>query len=313
METVYHFVLNPAAGKCNAQDLIPSIEACMKGRDIPYVIYVTKAPGDCEHYIRRISEEGKPVRFYVYGGDGTLNESINGAANMPNASVGVIPGGSGNDFVRSFANKEFFSDLNAQIDGEEIGFDLLRVNDRYSVNVTNIGFDCDVVVELMKLKKFPIMRGPFGYLCGVFVTLCRKMGQKMTATLADGSTFTDSYLLCSFGNGRYYGGGFCAAPRSCADDGLLEFTLVKKLRRLRFLTVLPCYKKGMHLDKPSLRKYITYARTPSVKLHSDKPFGLSRDGEVTFHTDVEVEAVKNAIRIVLPKGAAPLEGLIQNV
>lgn len=311
METVYHFVLNPVAGKRNAEELIPHIETCMANRNIPYVIYVTKAPGDCEAYIRRVSVEGNPVRFYVYGGDGTLNESINGAANMENASIGIIPGGSGNDFVRSFDHKEFFSDLDAQIEGEPLTLDLIRVNDRYAVNVVNIGFDCDVVVELANLRKYPIMRGPFGYLAGVFIVLWRKMGKDFSIRLADGTTYENTYLICTSGNGRYYGGGFCAAPKSCANDGLLEFTLVSKLSRPRFLTVLPSYKKGTHLDKKSLEKYITYARTPSLTLHSNTPFGLSRDGEVAFYTDVEIESVNGAIRVILPKGASPQAGLIQ--
>ena len=89
MEPVqYHFLINPAAGKGGAPKLIPDITACMTGKGLPFFIHTTTAPGDAEQYVRAVCEKGLPARFYVCGGDGTLNEAVNGAAFCPHAEIG---------------------------------------------------------------------------------------------------------------------------------------------------------------------------------------------------------------------------------
>ena len=92
-------------------------------------------------------------------GDGTLNEAVNGAAYAQNAAVGVIPFGSGNDFIRNFDHSALFEDLQSQIDGEPIKVDLLSANGRYALNMINIGFDCEVVMQVDRLRHIPLLKG----------------------------------------------------------------------------------------------------------------------------------------------------------
>ena len=152
---IYHFILNPKSGRPrkqqNLEDLIKS--ACRK-RQLSYHIYYTTCPGDATEYVRsmiRISQERQ--RFICIGGDGTLSEIVNSAPSNTNVEFGVIPYGSGNDFVRNFKNQELFFDIDAQLDGETVLLDLIKYNDNYSVNVINIGFDCAAARVAAKLKR----------------------------------------------------------------------------------------------------------------------------------------------------------------
>ena len=111
------FILNPAAGRINSFERIEGeLKQVYAAGGLDYQIYETKAPGDATAYIRdycRMHDE--PVRFYACGGDGTLNEVVNGAVGFPQASVGCYPCGSGNDFVKYYGGKQHFLNLQAQI------------------------------------------------------------------------------------------------------------------------------------------------------------------------------------------------------
>ena len=105
------FILNPAAGKENAKE---KLAAQLKSvyANVDYEIYETRGRGDASAYIKQYCETNKEsVRFYACGGDGTLNEVVNGAVGFPQASVGCIPCGSGNDFVKYYGGKEIFLNM----------------------------------------------------------------------------------------------------------------------------------------------------------------------------------------------------------
>ena len=152
---IYHFILNPKSGRTRRHKHLDEVikEACKK-RHLDYHIYYTTCPGDATEYVRsmvRISQERQ--RFICVGGDGSINEIVNSAPCNPNVEFGVIPQGSGNDFVRNFSNHKMFQDIDAQVDGETISLDLIKCNDYYCANMVNIGFDCAVVKEADKIKK----------------------------------------------------------------------------------------------------------------------------------------------------------------
>ena len=95
------FLINPAAGKYDRTgEFTQTIRAACEGLD--YEILVSRAPGDCTHIAQAAASSGEPVRLYACGGDGTLNEVVNGAAGHANAAVTHFPGGSGNDFIKIF-------------------------------------------------------------------------------------------------------------------------------------------------------------------------------------------------------------------
>ena len=133
----HFFVINPEAGKVNVSDKISNdINEIFKDLYDEYRIYITKGKNDATNYVKNIceSEEGN-LRFYACGGDGTLNEVINGIIGYENASVSVIPYGTGNDFVKNFESEINFYDITRHIKSETQEVDLLNVNGLYKVHI----------------------------------------------------------------------------------------------------------------------------------------------------------------------------------
>lgn len=93
----HYFIINPAAGQGKAAKLVPAIREYMEGEGLPFTIYQTKGVGDAMAYVRYMAKKG-PARFYACGGDGTLNEVVNGLKKFPECEVALIPAGTGNDF-----------------------------------------------------------------------------------------------------------------------------------------------------------------------------------------------------------------------
>ena len=111
------FIINPAAGSYNqTEDYRKKIADICEAKGLDYSIRISGAPGRCRKIAREAAESGREYRIYACGGDGTLNEVVNGAALHPHAAVGCYPCGSGNDFVKYYGGKKYFSDIGAGID-----------------------------------------------------------------------------------------------------------------------------------------------------------------------------------------------------
>ena len=307
---IYHFILNPMSGK-NLKQAKKSVsemtnkirKACQK-RQISYRIYYTVSVGDATEYVRSmINTTQDKQRFICVGGDGTINEIVNSAPCNPNVEFGVIPHGSGNDFVRNFSNTELFSDIDAQIDGETIPLDLIKLNDYYCANMVNIGFDCSVVKEAARLKHMKLVTPGLSYIGGVVVALFKKYGTKMRIVFDDGEILDANYLLTAIGNGRYCGGGFNAVPEALLDDGLIDIAIIKKISRFTFIGLVGSYKAGTYLNNEKAMRYITYKRVPHFRMEFDEQIPICIDGEIKVADAIDFSIVKNGFNFVVPKGS----------
>ena len=143
------FIINPAAGKFDhSQQFRTKIESACRERGLRYEICVSEKAGDCRAIARRAAESGSEVRLYACGGDGTLNEVVNGAVGFSNAAVTHFPCGSGNDAIKIFSETEPFFQIERLLDAEEARFDLIRCNDTHALNVLSIGLDARVGTEI---------------------------------------------------------------------------------------------------------------------------------------------------------------------
>lgn len=302
---IFHFILNPKSGTSPKQVKLEQEikEACRKRR-LNYHIYYTTGVNDATEYVKsmiRISQERQ--RFICVGGDGTINEIANSAPCNPDVEFGVMPSGSGNDFVRNFSNTKLFSSVDAQLDGEPVSLDLIKVNDFYCVNMVNIGFDCAVVKEADKLKRSKWVAPGFSYILGVVVVLFKKFGTKMKVIFDDGEIIEKELTLTAIGNGKFCGGGFMSAPRAILNDGLLDVCAINKISRLNFITLVGSYKKGTYLDNVRAMKYIRHRRVDHFKMEFDAPIPICIDGEIKGAKTVDFQVVKNAFNFVIPKGS----------
>ncbi len=308
---IYHFLINPAAGKGNLIDTLEKkVRRVCDARGADYRVHRTTRQGDATAYVRAALEEtDERQRFFACGGDGTLCEAINGApAGDARAEFGVIPIGTGNDFARNFTAPESFFDIEKQLNGTAIALDALAYNDRYALNMINIGFDCNVVEKTGQIKRSPLIPTGLAYIAGVGITLCKPFGTPMHITLEDGTEVKEALLLSAIANGAYCGGGFRAAPRASLTDGLLDLCLIRKVSRVKFLRLVSSYRAGTHLENPLCRDVIRYHQTPSVHFAFEEPVSICVDGEIEMTDHVEIRAVQAAFTFSLPAGSVLREG-----
>lgn len=302
---IYHFILNPKSGRPRSQkNLEAIIKAACKKRQLSYHIYYTTCPGDATEYVSsmvRISQERQ--RFICVGGDGTLNEIVNSAPCNPNVEFGVIPYGSGNDFVRNFTNRDAFFSIDSQIDGNTISLDLIKYNDSYCVNMINIGFDCAAAREAAKLKKHKFITPAFSYTLGVIKVFFRKIGTEMKLIFEDGEVWEGTYTLTAIGNGKFCDGGYCAAPKAKMDDGILDICSINKISRLTLLKLISSYKKGTYLENPRAKNAFNHKRVSKFRMEFKTPVPICTDGEIKGSKTINFEVVKNAFNFVVPTGS----------
>lgn len=296
----YYFIINELAGTgVKRKLLLKQLDELKKEFDIE--TYFTKYEKDATRFVKDVcSKTNDDVCFFACGGDGTLNEVCSGAYGYKNAIVSVFPCGSGNDFVKCF-ERGSFDDVRNVMKGEVIPIDLMKVDDRYCVNVCNFGFDTVVARNVNEDRKKHGHGSKFSYTTGIIKALAIAMKNKAKVYLNDELlNESGTYLLCTVGNGQYVGGSFNCSPRALLNDGLLEVCLVKCLSRIRFFTMVNDYVEGNHLDKERYKKYITYRRVNKIRVEAPEGFDYTVDGEIIHSTEMHVEVLKNAIRLLAP-------------
>ena len=296
------FILNPMAGKGDKiAALRESIKETCERLGTDYLIYETTARYDAEDFVRKTAaESSERLRFYACGGDGTLGEVVNGVAGQVNAEVGLIPIGTGNDFVRNFADAGDFFDIEAQVMGEARAIDLIKCNDRYGINVVNVGFDCEVVVKMDQLRRNPLVPSKLTYATAIANNFFKKFGTRMKI-FADDIEIDRDMMLCAIANGGFYGGGYNAAPRAALDDGLLDVCIVEKVTRAKFIGLIGSYKAGTHLESKAAEGCITYKKCKKVALEFPCEHNFCMDGEIEKYKRVDIEIKPKAIMFAVPK------------
>ena len=179
------FIINPAAGKYDrTEEFSGKIAAACASRGLDYAIHVSEKPGDCRATARRAAESGEEVRLYACGGDGTLNEVVNGAAGFANAAVTHFPGGSGNDAIKIFSEPAAFTDLDRLLDAEEARLDLIRCNGMYALNILSIGLDARIGTDIARYKHLPFVTGKGAYILESYDKAAFMTASKLGKTVA---------------------------------------------------------------------------------------------------------------------------------
>ncbi len=292
------FIINPAAGK---KDQTAAYEAKIRpaceARGLDYEIAVSTHPGNCRTLARRAAETGEEVRLYACGGDGTLNEIVNGAAGFPNAAVTHFAGGSGNDFVKIFTQTEPFRDINALLDEPVTeDFDLIRCGKDLAVNVCSVGFDARIGTDVAKYKKLPFVKGFGAYALSAVVNTVKRVKEHYIVRI-NGEVIDGSETLILAANGRYYGGGFHPVPDADPQDGKLDVLLVKGVSRGKVLEVIGKYKDGRYADFPDL---IRHLRADRLSIQCDDVTPVNLDGELRLRKNVDIEVAEEKLRFFHP-------------
>lgn len=275
------FIINPAAGKKGSTDaLVHQIKSVFEARGLDYEIAFTDAVGDAERITRQAAEQGQDVRIYACGGDGTLNEVVNGAAGRDFMAVTNYPKGTGNDFLKIFGKdyRERFCDLAVLCDGPQAAFDLMDCNGKLGIGSICAGVDARIAADVHKYKSLPLVTGMGAYILSLVVNVLFKGISRPTAVDVGGTHMDgESAIICVM-NGRYYGGGFMPVGDAEPDDGVLDMLLVPKVSRLTFFRLVGKYAKGLYRECP---EHIT-------EYHGDGLTYTATDGDGVAVVDGEV-------------------------
>jgi YegS/Rv2252/BmrU family lipid kinase len=292
------FILNPFSGKGDTtQVVIAQAKEQLESRGELCEYRVTGGAGDATQFAREAAQVGDEVRIYACGGDGTVNEVVNGAAGYENAAVTVMPAGSGNDFIKIFGETEkYFHHLKYFADSKEALLDLIDCNGRLAVNICSVGLDARVGLGVEKFKKLPGISGTNAYLLSLLTNVVKGIRRNYRINV-DGEELDGSYTLMAACSGRWYGGSFNPVPEAMPDDGLLDFVIVKGVSRLTVANLVRKYGSGRGKDFPHL---ITIRQGREMSVLCDRPAMINVDGERLDDTQVTFRLSEKRLRFFYP-------------
>lgn len=294
------FIINPAAGKRGSTSaLVAQIKALFETRKLNYEIAFTSAVGDAERITRQAAEQGEPVRVYACGGDGTLNEVVNGAAGHSFMAVTNYPKGTGNDFLKIFGRNyhDRFCDLEALADGPQVALDLMDCNGKLGIGSICAGLDARVAADVHKYKGLPLVSGIGAYILALIENVLFKGCSRPTRVEVAGRVTDEETTIICVMNGRYYGGGFMPIGDSEPDDGVLDMLVVPRVSLLTLLRVVGPYAKGRYRKFPGLIK--DYHGT-ELSLSSGEKLVAVVDGEVMWDTRFTIRLSEHKINFFYP-------------
>jgi len=293
------FIINPAAGK---RESTARLEKLLAELDFEHEVVYTKQAGDARRITEQAAALGDPIRIYACGGDGTLNEVVNGAAGHDHVAVTCVPKGTGNDFLKVFGEdyRTLFYDLKALSQGPQTPFDVIDCNGHLGIDVVCCGADARIGAGVHKYKNWRFVSGMGAYCLALVENvllkgLNRPMSVRMDDICWDGSTA----IICIC-NGRHYGGGFMPVPDAMPDDGMLDMLLIPGISLLTFAKVVGKYAKGMYKKYPDL---IWARRGREVTFTAEGDNVTVVDGEVVPGREFTVRLSEKKLNFFYPAGA----------
>lgn len=293
------FIINPAAGKSDrTEEFSRKIHEVCRKHGLDYEIRVSARQGDCLTIARDACETGQELRIYACGGDGTLNEVVNGAVGFENAAVTHFPGGSGNDCIKMFSQPEAFFDLERLIDAQSTELDLVKCNGRYALSILSIGFDAKVGTDVARFKRLPLVSGKGAYILSILANMLHGLSEHYIVNVNGQSVDARQTMICVC-NGRWYGGGFCPVPEAEPDDGILDVLMVNQVGILKAAGVIGHYQKGEYANYPELFRH---ERCDSLTIRCDGRSVVNLDGEAMWTDFATIRVAPKAIRFFYPRG-----------
>ena len=295
----YVFFINSAAGKyqSNRDAVINGINDYFSKNGGQYDIHITRFANDARDTARALAQTGEEITMFACGGEGTCFEILNGIYGYGNVTLGVIPCGSANDFLKFFGDeKDAFRNIENQISGESIDMDVIKAGEFYCLNGCSFGMDAFVAQDMSLFKNWPLVTGPIAYKLAIVRNFLRKIGTNAEITLNDSEIIKTNCLFAVVANAPYYGGGFMAAPDAVPYDGKLNFTLVKTISKLRVPKFLSYYEKGKHANLD----YCRLCECNSMEFKADCVVPINLDGEIIRRDSMRFEIIKAGVKFQIP-------------
>jgi diacylglycerol kinase (ATP) len=285
-------IVNPVSGTDAAPDLLTAINQQLRDRIGSLDIVITTAEGDATQAAREAVRDGYD-HLFVGGGDGTLNEVLNGVASveqgLSQVTFGVIPLGTGNDFATALGIPEDTADaIDTLLRGETATVDIGRLNDHYFVNVSGGGFIAEVSDAVNPQLK--TVAGKLAYLIGGAQVVLTYEPVRAQLT-GEKSLLLHAFAVC---NSRLVGGGRLIAPHAVIDDGRLDVCLIEAMPTVDFLALLTRVSAGEHVDD----QRVTYFQTGALEMVFDRVIKVNTDGQVLETSRCSYDVLPRAARFL---------------
>lgn len=290
----YTLIVNPVAGRGRALALVPRIQSRFRSHGTPLRTIYTNAPG---HATRLAATLPLCATILSLGGDGTLHE-IAVACIGTERVLGVLPGGSGDDFAFALGIERYEVDeaLEIVLTGCVKRVDTGTVNGTPFVNSLGIGFDAEVAHATLHAPLF--LRERTAYLYGVLKTLRHLQTPYVTVEVDGCSFYGGPALLVSTQNGPRTGGSFLFAPHADTSDGRLDLVIATNVRRSEVMSLLPQVMKGTHLKHPKVR----HTSGKHFRLRWARPRIGHMEGEGLAAAEAfEIQVVPQSLRVLVKK------------
>lgn len=292
----FHFIINPVAGDMISEDVLKIIDTySQKHPEFNYSVQITQQARHGTELAKAVMTPGDVI--LSVGGDGSTFDVLNGL--QPGVLLGVIPAGTGNDFVRMIGmDKKMTLEeiIVSTIEGKRVSIDCGVANGYKYINSLNVGLDVDVLLEYDRMRERRPWSAQLIYIMSAIKVLMRFRTFKSNWTI-DGEGGPSELILMTMMNGKYYGGGFKPTPKASIQDGKLDVCFVEKLPFLKVLYLFVKYRSGTHqID------HRVHVRTfDKIVIDADEQFHFGCDGEVHQTNHLEIGIIKDALTLLVPQ------------
>jgi len=294
----YLAIVNPAAGGGRSLRLLPDALARLRSGGVAVETKETARPGEASQIAREAYRLGAR-RFIAVGGDGTSYEIVNGlfpdAVGADPPTLGFLPLGTGNSFLRDFSDRGVEHAIEVLVSGRTRTCDVMRLRHRegvlHYINLLSVGFAADVAT--LRARRFSAWGEP-GYVASIFLTLARFRRRPFPVRVAGEADFDNRRcLFLTFNNSKFTGGTMMIAPKADIGDGLIEYVRWGPIGRLGLIRNLPTLYDGTHIEHPLAER----KAARSIEFSLDAPVDVMVDGEVlTLHCE-QIDVLPGALQV----------------
>lgn len=294
------FIVNPTAGGGSGKLLIPELEKQLSSRSVDAEILLTERHDHAIELSRKSLENGCS-RIIAVGGDGTMNEVARPLIGQKGVTTGLVPAGTGNDFIQILGFPDRFSEehWDTLFKQSSINMDVGQVNGLFFLNGMGLGFDAQVAAEnYVEPGEVAKGHGKGKYIWHIVKTLLFYKEKKVTINARDKQQESDCFIN-TISVGRRFAGSFFLTPEAIANDGLLDVCMIQKLNLLQRFKILSMVPKGTHISD----KKVDYYQTGKIHVDFGEKVPFHVDGELYFDTTFEVSILPSVLNIIYnPQG-----------
>ena len=298
-------IINPVAGGGRSGKWWPRISELLKDTGLSFNHSFTEGMGHGIELARESVDKGYELVIAV-GGDGTVNEVVNGLVDEGNkvrTMLGIITTGTGGDAGRTLGIPRHYADacrllanmkkLTIDLGVVEYASNNRRVR-RFYINTAGLGLDAAVVEKAERFRRFKIMRGTIPFVVGFLTTIITYHGKDVVLNI-DGKKREERNLLIVVNNGCYFGGGMKIAPHADPGDGLLDWVTVADMGKIRLLWNSPRVYRGTHITLPTVR----VGRARSIEVEAKERMLLQVDGELVGQAPATFSVLPTALTVAV--------------